>query len=487
MMTILPALPEMILSAGALFLLVFGAFKEEEKAWKPVLFASVGLLLLALWIILSKWGTVELAFGNDFKQDRFISYGKILLLGAALLVLLLSYDYTRHATPLPFEFPLLILLACIGMMVMLSAKDFIVFYLGLELQSLSLYILTAMRRDEEKSSEAGLKYFVLGAMASGLLLYGISLIYGFTGSVEFDAMAALYADWQQAGITSNAVLLGLIFVICGMCFKLSAAPFHMWTPDVYEGASRVIVAFFASAPKVAAMLFFTRLLYTTFEDFLPALQQVLVVIAVASMAVGSFAAIWQHNFKRMLAYSTIGHVGFMMAGVAAANVVGAQAVLIYMALYVLMAIGVFAALCMLHTPEETGTFSIASLAGLGTRSPAMALALAILMLSMAGIPFLAGFFGKFFVFLAVIESGMYFLAAIGVLLSVVAAFYYLRIIKICYFDTEKDYPDIVPCVVYKGGFATWILGASTVIQATFFLYPSALLGWAEQAAKVLVQ
>jgi NADH-quinone oxidoreductase subunit N len=399
---------------------------------------------------------------------------KLLALIVSAAVIYMSFDYLRQARLMKFEYPVLILLASVGMMMMISANDLLALYLGVELQSLALYVLATFRTNSVRSSEAGLKYFVLGALSSGMLLYGCSLIYGFTGTTGFTGIAA------AAGTSSPnlGLIFGLVFFMAGLAFKVSAVPFHMWTPDVYEGAPTPVTAFFATAPKVAAMAMFLRAVLVAFPDVTHQWQQIVVFISIASMVLAAFAAIGQTNIKRLMAYSSIGHMGFALVGLAAADAAGVQAVIIYLTIYLVMNLGVFA--CILAMRRSEGRVEeIDELAGLSRNNPMMAFLLAMLLFSLAGIPPLAGFFGKFYVFLAAINSGLYTLAVIGVLSSVVGAYYYLRIVKIMYFDEPADAFEPMP------GTLKIMLFVSGILVIFFFTYPAPLVAAARAAAKSL--
>ena len=421
-----PALPELLLAGGAMVLLLIGAW-EGERATGPALHYSVALLVLAGIVIAAMPDKRLEAFNGSFIVDGFARFLKILTVIGSIGTLWLSGDFLSGPGQRKFEYPVLILLATTGMLLLISAGDLIALYLGLELMSLALYVVAAFDRDNVRSTEAGLKYFVLGALSSGMLLYGASLIYGFTGTVKFPGIAAAAAN---GGI---GVIVGIVLLFAGLCFKVSAVPFHMWTPDVYQGAPTPITAFFASAPKVAAIAVFMRVSLSAFPTITTQWQQIIVFVAIASMALGSFAAIGQRNIKRLMAYSSIGHMGFALVGLAAGTPEGIQGVLVYMAIYVAMTLGVFA--CIIAMRRNHKHFEdIADLAGLARSNPALALALAALMFSLAGIPPLAGFFAKFFVFAAAIKAGMFTLAVLGVLASVVSCYYYLLIVKVMYFD-----------------------------------------------------
>ncbi len=401
---------------------------------------------------------------------------KVLVLVGSGLAIVMSLGYIRHQNIERFEYPVLIVLATLGMAMMISANDLIALYIGLELQSLALYVVAAFRRDSTRSSEAGLKYFVLGALASGMLLYGCSLIYGFAGTTSFEALAAGFAE---PGPPSTGLVVGLVFVIAGLAFKISAVPFHMWTPDVYEGAPTPITAFFSVAPKIAAFALFIRVMIGPFAELLDQWQQVIMVIAVASMVLGAFAAIWQSNIKRLMAYSSIGHVGYALVGLAAGSEEGIKGALVYWVIYLAMNVGAFA--CILCMRREDGMVEqIDDLKGLSRTHPAMALAMAVFMFSLAGIPPLAGFFAKFYVFVAAINEGLYALAVIGLIASVVAAFYYLRIIKVMYFDDPAE-----PFERPIGAEMAVVMGGAGIFTMFFFVYPAPLLTTAQAAATAL--
>lgn len=424
------AWPELALAVGAMALLLIGVFLGDKSASKISL-ASVGLLALAglLVIVSPADGSTVSLFDNAFRIDAFSSFCKIIIFGAAAFAILMSDRYVAGENLGRFEYPILIVLAALGMSLMVSATDLISLYMGIETQSLALYILAAFNRDSRRSTEAGLKYFVLGALSSCLLLYGASLVYGFTGSTSFEDIArAASGDGPNAGL-----IIGLVFMISGLAFKVSAAPFHMWTPDVYEGAPTPVTAFFAAAPKMAAMALFTRVLMTSFPGALEDWQPVIALIAVASMAVGAFSAIVQTNIKRLMAYSSIGHMGYALIGLAAGSLQGASSVLIYMAIYIVMTIGTFAVILMMRRRGGM-TENISDLAGLSRTNMPMALIMTVLLFSLAGVPPTAGFFGKWYVFLAAVDAGLVWLAVAGVVASAISAFYYLRIIWFMWFD-----------------------------------------------------
>jgi NADH-quinone oxidoreductase subunit N len=468
-MPLYPAIPEIILALGAMGLLMVGAYRERSTDIINV--GAVMLLLAAAFIVLSLPNATT--FGGSFVIDGFARFLKSLAFLACAVAIVMSLHYQTVERQRIFEYPILIMLSAIGMGMMISATDLIALYLGLELMSLSLYVVAASHRDSVRSTEAGLKYFVLGALSSGMLLYGCSLIYGFTGTVSFAGIAK--ATQSGAGV---GLIFGLVFLFAGLCFKVSAVPFHMWTPDVYEGAPTPVTAFFASAPKVAAIAVFSRVAVTAFPGIVPQWQQILVFVAIASMALGSFAAIGQRNIKRLMAYSSIGHMGFALVGLAAATAEGVQGVLVYIAIYVAMTLGTFAIVLAMRRPEGS-VEQISDLAGLARTRPALAFFLAMLMFSLAGIPPLAGFFAKYYVFLAAINANLFALAVIGVLSSVVGAYYYLLIVKVMYFDDPAQ--EFVPMPAELKA----VVGATGLFNLLFFVYPAPLVNAATAAAKSL--
>jgi NADH-quinone oxidoreductase subunit N len=424
-------LPELILAIGALALLMVGVFTTgAETAGRVVAWLALGVLLAAAVAVFAETGTASV-FDGAFVSDGYTRFLKILILVAAALTLLITFDDFGRERLMLFEYPVLMLLATLGMLMMVSANDLIALYLGLELQSLALYVIAAFRRDDVRSSEAGLKYFVLGALSSGMLLYGASMLYGVTGTTGYAGIATAAAG---SGMLSNIGLtVGLVFVLVGLAFKVAAVPFHMWTPDVYQGAPTPVTAFFAGAPKVAAMALILRFTLSALPAVAPEWQQIVIFLSIASMVLGAFAAIGQTSIKRLLAYSSIGHVGFALLGLAANNAEGAAGVLIYLAIYVAMTLGAFA--CVLSMRRKGGNVEeISELAGLAKTDLPFASILALLMFSLAGIPPLAGFWAKWYVFLPAIKAGLYPLAVIGVVSSVIGAFYYLRIVKVMFFD-----------------------------------------------------
>ncbi len=466
-----PIFPELLVIAGALALLLLGAIRGERVAGMVDISAILILLIAAGLTVLQPGEQVEI-FGGSFVVDDFSRFMKVLALLGSAAALLLSIDFFRVQNIHCFEFGILVLTAATGMMVMISARDLVMLYLGLELMSLSLYVIAAIDRDNLRSTEAGLKYLVLGGLSSGMLLYGASLIYGFTGTVGFTGIAA------AAKVPSIGLVFGLVFLFAGLAFKVSAVPFHMWTPDVYEGAPTPVTAFFAAGPKVAAIALFIRVAIEAFPGIVPQWQQIIVFISIASMVLGAFAAIGQRNIKRLMAYSSIGHVGYALVGLAAGTQTGIQGVLIYMAIYVAMTLGTFA--CILAMRRAGGMVEeIDELAGLARTQPMVAFFLAALLFSLAGIPPLAGFFAKFYVFLAAVDAKLYALAVIGVVSSVVGAFYYLRIVKLMYMDEPAGAFLPMPNELRV------VLGICGLFVIFFFLYPSPLVAAAATAAKSL--
>ncbi|MCX8569116.1 MULTISPECIES: NADH-quinone oxidoreductase subunit NuoN [Hyphomicrobiales] len=420
-------MPELVVAVGALALLMVGVF-SGERANSTVTGLAVALLIAAgAWMFV--FGHDGQGFGTAFVSDPFARFMKLLTLLGSVVTLIMSVGFAKAEKFDKFEYPVLVMLATLGMLLMISANDMLALYLGLELQSLALYVIAAINRENVRSTEAGLKYFVLGALSSGMLLYGISLVYGYTGHTSFEAIAsALSGGERQLGL-----VFGLVFVLAGLCFKISAVPFHMWTPDVYEGAPTPVTAFFAAAPKMAAMALIVRVTMGAFEPIGLDWQQIIVFISIASMVLGAFAAIGQKNIKRLMAYSSIGHMGYALVGLAANSEAGVRGVVIYMLIYLVMTLGTFAFILAMRR-KDGNVEQISDLAGLSNTNPMMATVLTILMFSLAGIPPLAGFWGKWYVFLAAINANLYALAVIGVLASVVGAYYYLRIIKIMWFD-----------------------------------------------------
>jgi NADH-quinone oxidoreductase subunit N len=425
-----PVYPELLLAIGIVVLLLAGVIFSKERS---TAISLLSILLLVAVIGLAIWQPAEgVLFNGGFIADGFSRYMKFLVLGGSAFALVLSTSTAKPMGLDKFEYSILVLLATLGMMVMVSANDLMSLYVGLELQSLALYVVAALRRDDPRATEAGLKYFVLGALSSGMLLYGSSLIYGFTGMTQLDQIVTSLGGADR----SIGLIFGMVFLLAGIAFKISAVPFHMWTPDVYEGAPTPVTAFFASAPKVAAMALMIRLVTVPFGAVTGDWQQVVIFLSIASMVLAAFAAIGQNNLKRLLAYSSIGHVGFALVGLSAGTSVGVEGVAVYMAIYVGMTVAMFAALLSLRT--STGYVeTIPQLAGLAQKRPFVAAIIAIVMFSFIGLPPLAGFFAKWQVFLAAIDAHLFVLAVIGVLASAVSAFYYLRIVKVMYFDEPQ--------------------------------------------------
>jgi NADH-quinone oxidoreductase subunit N len=455
-----------------LALVLIGAFRGEKSFGLINTLAFLMLAFVGVLIAMQDAATVS-AFNGAFISDSFGRFMKIAVLIGSAVTLMISGDFLKATGSQQFEFPILVALSTLGMLLMISAGDLIALYLGLELSSLALYVVASFNRDSVKSTEAGLKYFVLGALSSGMLLYGASLVYGMTGSVSFSGIASVLKDG-----TSLGVIFGLVFILAGLAFKISAVPFHMWTPDVYEGAPTPVTAFFAAAPKIAAMALLVRVVEQAFPHITGQWQQIIVFIAIASMGLGAFAAIGQQNIKRLLAYSSIGHVGFALVGLSAGTAGGVEGVAIYMAIYLVTTLGTFG--CVLAMRREGGYVEdIDDLAGLSKTHPMMAFILAMLMFSLAGIPPLAGFFAKWYVFVAAVEAKLYALAVIGVVTSVVGAYYYLRIVKIMYFDEAK-----APFLPMSAAIRL-VVGVSGVFVLAFWLYPAPLVTRAVAAAQSL--
>ncbi|HEY7385211.1 MAG TPA: NADH-quinone oxidoreductase subunit NuoN [Beijerinckiaceae bacterium] len=467
-----PALPEIILAIGALILVLVGAYRGERST-ALVNAGALALLVVALGAVFMLPEGRVTTFGGSFVVDGFAKFMKALTLIASASAIVMSTDFLRRERIERFEYPILILLSTIGMLMLISANDLIALYLGLELLSLSSYVIASIDRDNVRSTEAGLKYFVLGALSSGMLLYGASLIYGFTGTVSFSAIAT-----TLQGSAGTGLILGLVFLSAGIAFKISAVPFHMWTPDVYEGAPTPVTAFFAAAPKMAAMAMAVRVFVGAFPGIVPQWQQIVIFIAIASMTLGSFAAIGQRNIKRLMAYSSIGNVGYALIGLAAGTAEGVQGVIIYMAIYLAMTLGAFA--CILAMRRQNVMFEqIEDLSGLARTHPGLAFCFAAMLFSLAGIPPLAGFFAKFYVFAAAIQAGLVTLAVIGVVTSVVGAYYYVRIVKIMYFDEPAGAFEPMPASLKA------ILAVTSAVVLLFWLMPAPLVGAASAAARSL--
>ncbi|MDX1975456.1 MAG: NADH-quinone oxidoreductase subunit NuoN [Rickettsiales bacterium] len=469
--------PELFLGLTALILLVHGVYRQQ-RCNTGLVWIAVASLVFGVYLLINGMGANWTVMNTMLAASNYTALAKILVLVSTILVLLLSEAWLSEGEGKPFEFIILTLFSVIGMMLMISANDFLSVYMALELSSLALYVLASFSRDHAKSSEAGLKYFVLGALASGMMLFGISLIYGFTGSTGFETIKSLFSTPEA--VASKGVVVGLVLVIIGFCFKLSAAPFHMWAPDVYEGAPTPVTAFFATAPKVAALALLVRILLEPFGALIDEWQQIIILVSILSMSVGALAAIMQTNIKRLLAYSSIGHAGFMLMGLAAGNQAGVQAILIYLALYIFMSAAAFGCVMLMkydgHYVED-----IKELRGLAQTRPLLALMLAAVMFSMAGIPPLAGFFGKFYIVMALVEAQLMWLAVVGVTISVISCYYYLKVVKVMYFDEPAKRFDVgIPCALRVS------LLLSTVVTVLFFLVPSPLIQQAKAAAEVLV-
>ena len=456
-------LPEIFISLSIMFLLILGVFKKKSAS----LIHNISLIVLIITTVIILNETIEiqkvLLFNGSVVIDYLSSLMKIITLLSAFIVLAISRSYLKIFKISKIEYPILILSSILGMMVMISSNDLIVFYMGLELQSLALYVLATFNRNNLKSSEAGLKYFVLSALSSGLLLYGCSLVYGFSGSTNFDVIAS------ELNSDEYALTFGIVFILVGLAFKISAVPFHMWAPDVYEGSPTTVTLFFTMVPKIAALTVFIRFLYVPFLNLIDQWQMILIFLSIASMLFGAIAAIGQTNLKRLIAYSSIGHIGYTLAGLASVSNDGIQSSIIYITIYIFMNLGLFSCLLMLKRNNEYYE-DINDLSGLSKNHPLLSLSLLIILFSLAGVPPLAGFFAKFYIFKAVIEQSMYFLAIVGLLSTVIAAFYYLRIIKIIYFDPERE--------KYDQDHSPWLkfsLSVSTILVLLYFISPSQLV------------
>src|SRR6266403_1839302 len=470
-----PAVPEVVLVCAAMALLIIGVLRGEGSS-KLVSWLSVLVLVATLVIAGFLGGARQLGFYGMFVTDAFAVFMKALVLIGSAVTIIMGLRYNEEHHIARFEFPVLVLLATTGMMVMISANDLITLYLGLEMQSLALYVTASFDRDSVRSTEAGLKYFVLGAMASGMLLYGASLVYGFAGTTSFAQLAGLFGGGAKP---SSGLIIGLVFVVVGLAFKVSAVPFHMWTPDVYEGAPTPVSAFFAVAPKLAALALFIRFMIAPFGPLIDEWRQVIVFLSIASMVLGAVAAIAQENIKRLMAYSSIGHVGYALIGLAAGTADGVRGVLVYLAIYLFMTVGSWAViLCMRRRGRMLE--GISDLAGLSQSQPGLALALAIFMFALSGVPPTAGFFAKFYVFLAAINAQLAGLAVIGVVTSVVSAFYYLRVVKVMYFDEPVGAFDRPITAELKG-----VVLVTAVVTLFFFLLPGPIIAGAEAAASAL--
>jgi NADH-quinone oxidoreductase subunit N len=466
------ALPELVLTCCGLAILVIGVVRKQDSTVLATMFTIGAFLVVGMLVATRVNG---FGFNGQFVTDAFATFNKELILLGGALALILALDWNRSQGIGRFEYPVLVLFATVGMMIMVSASNLMTLYLGLELQSLALYVLAAFARDNLRSSEAGLKYFVLSGLASGLLLYGISLVYGFSGTMDFQA---LHMTLSTPDAAAPGLIVGIVFVLVGLAFKISAVPFHMWTPDVYEGAPTPVTVFFATGPKVAAMALLLRVMGTSFAELLPAWQSLIVLMSIASMVLGALAAIGQRNIKRLMAYSSIGHMGYALIGLAVGSSDGVRGVLVYMTVYVLMTAGTFACI-MAMTRDGRPVEQISDLSGLATNDPGLALALSVFMFSLAGIPLMAGFFAKLYIFLAAVKGGLWTLAVIGVLTSVVGAFYYIRVIKVMYFDPPAEAFDRRPPAL------SFVVAATGLFTAFFFLFPAPVVDAAEMASRVL--
>ncbi len=455
-------IPEIFISLSLMFLLLFGVFKKNSSS--TVYSLSILTLIISIPLILNVPSTAELLiFNESYKIDYLSNFIKILIVISTLFVLLTSSQYLKSIKIYNVEYPILILSSILGMMVMVSSNDLIVFYIGLELQSLALYVLASFNRDNVLSSESGLKYFVLSALSSGLLLYGCSLVYGFSSSTNFSQISLNYGDSTQG------IIFGMVFILVGLAFKISAVPFHMWAPDVYQGSPTSVTLFFAILPKIAALTVFIRFLYTPFINLIDQWQTIIIFLSIASMLFGAVAAIGQKNLKRLIAYSSISHMGYALAGLTTGTNEGIQSSVSYISIYLVMNLAFFSCIFMLKR-EDKYYESIDDLSGLSKNHPLLSFSLLIVLFSLAGIPPLAGFFAKFYVFMAVIEQSMFFLAIVGLLATVVAAFYYLRIIKVIYFDNEVEKYDTNHSIGLKLS-----LIIATVLILTYFIYPNSLI------------
>ena len=454
--------PEVFISLSIMFLLILGVFKKNSSNLIHNL-SMIFLLITGILILDNSFDQKIKLFKGGYIIDYLSSFMKILTILGGVLVLLISTKYLKIFKIFLIEYPILILSSILGMLVMISANDLIVFYIGLELQSLALYVLASFNRDQLKSSESGLKYFVLSALSSGLLLYGCSLIYGFSGSTNFDVIS------EAMNSTHFGLTFGIVFILVGLAFKISAVPFHMWAPDVYEGSPTSVTLFFAIVPKIAALTVFIRFLYVPFVNMIDQWQPILIFLSIASMIFGAVAAIGQNNLKRLIAYSSINHIGYVLAGVSIGTNEGLQSSILYISIYLVMNLGLFSCLLMMKRNDQYFE-TIDDLSGLSKNHPVLSLSLLVILFSLAGIPPMAGFFAKFYIFTSVIEQSMYFLAIVGLLSTVIAAFYYLKIIKVIYFDKEKEKYDTEHSIWLKIS-----LTFSTLLIILYFAFPSKLI------------
>jgi NADH-quinone oxidoreductase subunit N len=466
--------PELIVAGGAILLLLYGAFRGPRATGGITLLSILVMVFAAVQLSFSFGTPVEHGYDQMVVVDSFSQFVKFLILIAASLVLGMSFDWLAIEQHKKFEYPILVLLSTLGMLVMVSANDLLILYVGLELSSLALYVLAAYDRDNATSSEAGIKYFVLGALASGIMLFGTSLIYGYTGTTNFSVLAELFT----LNFAGYGAVVGMVMLVVGLSFKISAVPFHMWTPDVYQGAPTPVTMLFATAPKLAALAVFIRLLMQPFANLLPDWQNILAIVAVGSMLVGALGALTQHNIKRLLAYGSIGHIGYMLVGVASGSAEGIKAVLVYSALYMFMSVGTFGFVLFMRRAGAQ-VEEIKDLSGLSRTHPRAAFFMLLMMFSMAGIPPFAGFYSKMFVFMSAVEAELYSLAVIGVLTSVIAAYYYLKVIKVMYFDEPvQGLERYVPFI------SRVTLTICALVTVLFFLYPTVLLNAATSAVGV---
>jgi NADH-quinone oxidoreductase subunit N len=472
-----PAYPEIFLACATMACMMIGVFVRKERSTGVVHYLALAALVVVGIAVWPMRGQELIAFNGQFVSDDFTVFMKMLILLGTFLTLIISKSYLKRENMKRFEYPVLMLFATVGMMMMVSANDLIALYLGLELQSLSLYVLAAFKRDTTRSSEAGLKYFVLGALSSGMLLYGCSMIYGFAGTTSFDGLAQVLGGDETVSV---GLIVGIVFLIAGLAFKISAVPFHMWTPDVYEGSPTPITAFFAVAPKIAAISLFIRVMMDPFGGLVEEWRQIIIFISILSMVLGAFAAIAQNNIKRLMAYSSIGHMGYALVGLAAGSEAGIQGVILYMTIYLVMNVGTFACILAMRRKGEM-VEEISDLAGLSKSNPMLAVAFLVFMFSMSGIPPLAGFFGKFYIFLAAIEAQLYVLAIIGVVSSVVGAFYYLRIVKTIYFDETAE-----PLDQPIGNGLSGVVTVTSIVTLLFFFVLAPVLDNAAAAAAALL-
>ncbi len=461
MQTLIYILPEVFLSLLIMLLLMTGVFIKQS--YKVINLLSIFGLIFTSALILNQLGSFNKIFNESYIIDELSIFMKVLTLLFCTLIIISSKDYIKINRIDKIEYPIIILSSTLGMLIMISSFDLIVFYLGLELQSICLYILASFKKEDSKSSESGLKFFVLSALASGLFLYGASLIYGFTGSTNFEIIS------QNLNTSNTPAIFGFVFIIVALSFKISAVPFHMWTPDVYEGAPTSVTSFFALVPKIAALTVFIRFLYVPFINIIDQWQTIIIFLSIASMILGAVAAIGQKNIKRLIAYSSIGHMGYILAGLSTGSNEGIQSSIIYLTLYLVMNLGIF--ICILMMKRENIFYeNLNDLSGLSKNHPKLALSFLILLFSLAGIPPLAGFFAKFYVFLSVIEAEMYGLAIIGLTTTVVSAYYYLRVIKIIYFDKPNKPFDETDDWSIK-----FPLILSTILTLVYFIFPSILI------------